>query len=199
MVGIVRNLSDAVEVMEEYSELLIALATHSGDGQAGIYEFHREDPGFPPARVIQLTTDEDALLAALTEIRPEYVRGFPASTRCWDAVHMALMEFSVVCDEVTEDENNLWGSYSPGKVQGFSKSCAVLEEQRMVIFLSDGKDESNAQIPDDIMLEAKRRDIAVWCIGVGRQLVETDLKRICSATGRRYYRAGSDTQDVPDS
>ena len=184
------NLSDAVEVMEEYSELVIGALMQSADAQMGIYEFHREDPGFPPAEVIRLTTEEEDLLTALASIRSEYVRGFPASTRCWDAVYMAVSEFSVVC-EIEDTDFNLWDVYSPGKPEEAEKACAAQDVRRMVIFLSDGRDESSTRSPDEIILESKRRDVAVWCIGFGRQLVETDLKRICSATGGRYYRAGS--------
>jgi hypothetical protein len=155
--------SDAIDMMETSAKEFIDGMT--SDAQVGILEFHREDPAHPPLVVSDFTTNKDYLKARIDAIWGEYVQGFPASSRCWDAVSAAIDMF-------------------PGD-QG-------ADEQRYVVFLSDGVDESSTNAtPDSIISAAKDRAINVYCIGFGDELDPDSLEKITSDTGGAYYKAGS--------
>jgi len=155
--------SDAIDMMETSAKEFIDGMT--SDAQVGIIEFHREDPAHPPMVVADFTTNKDYLKSRIDAIWGEYVQGFPASSRCWDAVYAAIGMF-------------------PGD-QG-------ADEQRYVVFLSDGVDESSTNAnPDSIISAAKDRAINVYCIGFGSELSPDNLEKITSDTGGAYYKAGS--------
>jgi hypothetical protein len=155
--------SDAIDMMETSAKEFIDGMT--SDAQVGILEFHREDPAHPPLVVSDFTTNKDYLKARIDAIWGEYVQGFPASSRCWDAVSAAIAMF-------------------PGD-QG-------ADEQRYVVFLSDGVDESSTNAtPDSIIGAARDLAINVYCIGFGDELNPDNLEDITSETGGAYYKAGS--------
>lgn len=155
--------SDAIEMMETSAKEFIDGMT--SDAQVGILEFHREDPAHPPRVVSDFTTNKDYLKSAIDTIWTGYVQGFPASSRCWDAVQDAIGMF-------------------PGDDGA--------DEQRYVVFLSDGVDESSTEAsPDSIITAAKDQAINVYCIGFGDELAPDNLEKITSKTGGAYYKAGS--------
>ncbi len=155
--------SDAVDMMETSAKEFIDGMT--SDAQVGILEFHREDPAHPPAVVADFTTNKEYLKSRIDAIWGEYVQGFPASSRCWDAVYAAVNMF-------------------PGD-QG-------ADEERYLLFLSDGVDESSTTAtPDSIITAAKDRAVNVYCIGFGDELAPDTLQQITSNTGGAYYKAGS--------
>ena len=155
--------SDAIEMMEASAKEFIDGMT--ADAQVGILEFHREDPAHPPLVVSDFTTNKDFLKARIDAIWGEYVQGFPASSRCWDAVYEAIGMF-------------------PGDEGA--------DEQRYVVFLSDGVDESSTNAdPGSIISAARDLAINVYCIGFGDELAPDDLEEITSKTGGAYYKAGS--------
>jgi len=63
------------------------------------------------------------------------------------------------------------------------------DEQRAIVFLSDGRDESSQHTYQQVIDEAKRRDIAFYCIGFGAELDISSLLVITSQTGGEYYSA----------
>ncbi len=155
--------SDAVEMMETSAKEFIDGMT--SDAQVGILEFHREDPAHPPAVVADFTTNKDYLKARIDAIWGEYVQGFPASSRCWDAVSAAV---------------------------GMFPSGQGADEERYVLFLSDGVDESSTTAtPDTIITAAQAQAVNVYCIGFGDELAPDALQQITSKTGGAYYKAAS--------
>ncbi len=157
--------SDALETMEASAKALVG--TLHADAQVGIYEFHREDPAHPPQRVSPLTSDKADLTNRIDRIWPDVVLGFPASTRCWDAVYDALGEFP--------DAN-------------------PRDDQRFVVFLSDGRDESSTTTPAQIVSRAVSKGVRIHCVGYGRELSPQNLDVIARQTGGRYYPATSPAQ-----
>ena len=136
------GVSDAVDAMEVAAKALIsAIHSRSRSAQIGIYEFHQEDVIFREDResylVHPFTTRTEDLIAAVNSIREEHAI-FSSSTICWDAVYTSLGEFE---DEVNADE------------------------QRLVIIISDGNDESSARQPEEITELAKNKggqDLLRW-------------------------------------
>ena len=154
--------SDALETMELAAKTLIG--TLNDDAQVGLYEFHREDEAHPPQKVSDLTSDKDLLGSRIDRIWADYVQFFPAATRCWDAVYAAVAEYS---------ESN------PG------------DEQRFVVFLSDGKDESSTRPPAELINLAKARGVKVYAIGFGQELEPSQMQNIANQTDGQYYSASN--------
>ena len=159
------GLSDAIETMETAAKTLIG--TLNKDAQIGIYEFHREDTAHPPTKVIDLTDNKSALSNHIDSIWPDFVQYFPAATRCWDAVYAAVNEYPV---------------------------NTSVDEQRFVIFLSDGKDESSTHTPADLIGLAQSRKIKIYAIGFGHELASAALINIASLTSGQYYAADNITE-----
>ncbi len=132
------------------------------DAQAALYEFHREDVEPELGLVTGFTTDKDYLEERIRAIWDEHVAGYPASTRCWDTVHTAL---------------GLFG-------QSISN-----DEQRLLLFLSDGNDESSLQTPGTIIRKAKQRGAGVYAIGFGASVNQDGITQITSECGGAYYWA----------
>jgi len=155
--------SDAIDAMESAAKDVF-LDALSQDAQVGIYEFHRED--LAPMKVADFSTDRAYLKSRIDAIWTEYVRNFPAATRCWDALFAATQEFS-------GDAN------------------ARKDEQRAIVFLSDGRDESSTHTYQEAIDGANERGIAFYCIGFGAELDLTALQVITSQTNGQYYSAST--------
>jgi len=133
----------------------------AGDAQIGVYEFHRED--LAPQKVVGLTTDKALLNRSIAGIWTNYVQWFPAGSRCWDGLAAAI-----------------------GGLGASNK-----DEQHFVIFVSDGKDESSTSTVSSVITAATSSGVKVYCIGFGAELDAPTLQSITTATGGRYYTAGS--------
>ncbi len=155
--------SDAIDAMEAAAKDVF-LDALSQDAQVGIYEFHREDPPF--MKVADFTTDREYLKSRIDAIWTEYVRGLSGATRCWDALFAATREFSNDAD-------------------------ARKDEQRAIVFLSDGRDESSTHSYQEAIDSANERGIAFYCIGFGAELDLTALQVITSQTSGQYYSAST--------
>lgn len=155
--------SDAIDEMEAAAKNVF-LDALTQDAQVGIYEFHREDQD--PMQVAAFTTDRAYLKSQIDQIWTKYVKKFPASTRCWDALYAAVGQFS-------DDAN------------------ARKDEQRAIVFLSDGRDESSVHNYQEVIDEAKARGVVLYCIGFGAELDITALQVITSQTNGQYYSAGT--------
>ncbi len=66
------------------------------------------------------------------------------------------------------------------------------DQQRFIIFLSDGKDESSVKGPADIISAAQSRGIKIYCIGFGEELDSSILEMITCETSGEYYTAESE-------
>lgn len=159
--------SDAIEEMEiAAKEFIDAL---NEDAQAGIYEFHRED--WDPAttgRVSGFINDRDYLKARIDAIWDDFVGGFTASSRAWDALYAAIGEFGA----------------------GYTT-----DEVRVIVFLSDGKDESSTHRPEAIISLAQALDVQIYCIGFGADVDTEVLQDIADSTGGQLYTV-EDPQDL---
>jgi formylglycine-generating enzyme required for sulfatase activity len=154
------GISDAIETMETAAKTLIG--TLNADAQVGLYEFHREDTAHPPQKVSDLTVDKAGLTNHIDRIWSDYVQFFPAATRVWDAVYAAVQEYP---------------------------TTRLVDEQRVVVFLSDGRDESSTRTPNDVISSAQARGVKVYAIGFGNELTPAPLQSIATSTGGRFYAA----------
>lgn len=154
-------IADSVEAMETGAKSIIG-AMHA-DVQLGLFEFHRADTLNPPARIASLTVDKTYLTNQIDRIYTN-VMWTSGSSRCWDALYLALDEFPT---------NNPY------------------DGQRFVVFLSDGKDESSTRSPNDVVSLAQTKGVHIYCIGYGIELAPSSLQNITMQTGGQYYPAGS--------
>ncbi|MBD3266006.1 SUMF1/EgtB/PvdO family nonheme iron enzyme, partial [bacterium] len=127
--------------------------------RVGAYEFHREEE---PNRVFPFVTDKQYAKEQIDSIMDNYIHDFHDLSRVWDAVYAAVHEF---------DE---W---------------ATNKENRVVVFFSDGRDESSTKRREDIIQAANNRNVTVYAIGFGGEVNETPLKNITAQTGGRYFAA----------
>jgi hypothetical protein len=151
------GISDAVEDMVNGAEDFVN--QQRPDSQVGVYEFHREDQD--PQRVVALTTDKALLNNSIAGIWTNYVQGFPAGSRTWDALVAAITDLGPT----------------------------NRDEQHYVVFVSDGKDESSLKTVRDVITAATNAAVKVYCIGFGAELNAATLQSITTATEGRYYDA----------
>lgn len=153
--------SDSVEAMEQGAKTLLSVLRE--DAEVGLYEFHRADAGFPPQKVADLMRDKAYLTNQIDGIWNEVV-WTSGSTRCWDALYMALSEFPT--DNPADD-------------------------QRFLVFLSDGKDESSTHTANEVRSLAQNRGVKIYCVGYGQELTSGPLQNLTAQTGGQYYAAVS--------
>lgn len=153
------GVSDAVDNLVLGAQIFVNQQPKSA--QIGVYEFHRED--FSPAQVVPLTTDKALLNRSIAGIWTNYVGWFPAASRCWDAITMAI--------------TNL-GPANP-------------DEQHYVVFISDGRDESSLATVTNVITLATNNNVQIYCVGFGDEVDEATLINITTETHGRYYRAAN--------
>jgi hypothetical protein len=151
------GISDAVET--EVSAAQEFVIQQPNDAQIGVYEFHREDAS--PQQVMSLTTDKTLLGNSIAGIWTNYVRNFPAGSRCWDAVVAAIQSL---------------GTNNP-------------DEEHVVIFCSDGDDTSSTNTFQNVINTASNADVQVYCVGFGSAIDTATLQAITTQTLGRYYEA----------
>ena len=151
------GLSDAIESMVNGSINLVNQLP--SDAQIGVYEFHREDA--TPQQVASLTTDKTMLNEAIGGIWTNYVQGFSAGSRCWDALASAITDL------------------------GPTNS----DEQHYIVFVSDGRDESSTKTVDDVVAAATNANVQIYCVGFGKELDTNSLQTVTSATQGQLYTA----------
>lgn len=144
--------------------------------QVGVVEFHREDQD--PVIVQPLTTDVRSVQDAIAGIWTNHVQGFPAGSRVWDAIGAALTMLG------------------PSNV----------DEQRYVVFVSDGRDESSSSTVEDLIQTATNANVRIYGLAFGIERDPDDLRLLTTATSGRLVEAetpeeltaqiGQLTQDV---
>ncbi len=151
------GISDAVDSM--VNGAIQYVNEQSIDTQTGVYEFHRED--MDPVQVTSLTTDKAAVNGATSGIWTNNVQGFPAGSRCWDALMAA--------------------------VQGLGD--ANRDEEHFVVLVSDGRDESSATALEEVITAATNAQVRVFTIGFGAERNDDTLQNLATATEGRYFPA----------
>jgi len=148
----------AIQTMEDGAKYVIDKTTTST--LLGLYEFHAED--VTPNRVAEMTTNKVYLKSRVDAIWDEYVRNYPAGSRCWDAVAAALQEF---------------------------EPTTSTTELRFLVFLSDGRDESSSNTPGSIIGLATQLGVRIYPIAYGTEANPTALDQIASGTGGKVVPA----------
>jgi alpha-tubulin suppressor-like RCC1 family protein len=151
------GISDAIEEMVHGAQTFVN--QQAASAQMGVFEFHRED--LSPQKVQGLTTDKALLDSAIAGIWTNYVKGFPASSRCWDALTMAITDLGT----------------------------SNRDEQHIVVFISDGLDESSTSTVASVITAATNSGVRVICIGFGDQIDTANLTTITTETRGIYYEA----------
>jgi hypothetical protein len=136
------------------------------DAQVGIVEFHND---FDPEIVAEFTNNHEHLSAEVDRIWTEVVQMNPGETHVWDAVYRALEKFRV--------EN-------------------VADEQRFIIFLTDGDDTSSIHRPDSVIALARSRGVRLYSVGFGVDLKPDQIEPVTAATEGRYYEAGASPAEL---
>jgi hypothetical protein len=154
------GISDAVDA--EIASAQAFVNQQPADSQIGVYEFHRDDEA--PQQVIPLTTDKTLLNSAIGGIWTNYVQGFPAGSRAWDALVAAIGGL---------------GTNSP-------------DENHYVAFMSDGRDDSSTNTVDDVINAATNAAVQIYSVGFGDETDTATLQNISDSTVGRFYNAGTD-------
>ncbi|HEV2394743.1 MAG TPA: immunoglobulin domain-containing protein [Verrucomicrobiae bacterium] len=131
--------------------------------QMGVYEFHRDDED--PQQVIALTKNKGLLDSAIGGIWTNYVQGFYAGSRCWDALSDAITAL---------------GASNP-------------DEQHYIIFVSDGVDYSSTVTSDQVIAMAVAAKVKIDCVAFGANPDLATLGNITAGTIGRLYIAQSPT------
>lgn len=153
--------SDSAEAMELGAKTL--LNALPDDAEVGLFEFHRADAGFPPKKVASLMRDKAYLTNQIDQIWNEVV-WTSGSTKCWDALYLALSEFP---------------------------TANPADDQRFLVFLSDGKDESSTYSTGNVISLAQTKGVRIYAVGYGQELTPAPLQNLAAQTGGQYYPAGS--------
>jgi hypothetical protein len=159
------GISDAVEA--EIASAQEFVNQQPPDSQIGVYEFHRDDED--PQQVIGLTTDKALLTSAIGGIWTNYVQGFPAASRAWDALGYAI------------------AALGPTNA----------DETHYIAFMSDGQDDSSTNTVDNVIAAATNGAVQIYTVGFGTELDPVVLQNISSSTLGRFYNAGTDVSALP--
>lgn len=127
------------------------------DAQFGAYEFHRED--WEPQQVLPLTSDKGLIDSAIAGIWTNYVQGYFSGSRCFDALVAAATTFVGI---------------NPN-------------EQRCLIFVSDGIDTSSTNTLDDAMAAATNRNIQIYAVGISANADVFTLSSLSIGTGGKLF------------
>jgi len=159
------GISDAVDA--EIASAQAFVNQQPVGSQIGVYEFHRDDE--VPQQVSPLTTDKAALTAAIGGIWTNYVQGFPAASRAWDALGLA--------------------------VAGLGSTN--IDETHYVVFMSDGQDDASTNTLDNVLQAATNGAVQIYTVGFGDEQNVPTLKNISDTTLGRIYDAGTDVTQLP--
>jgi len=151
------GISDAVDNMVKGAQFFVD--QQPGAAQIGVYEFHRDDVS--PAKVSGLTKNKQALDAAIAGIWTNYVQGFYAGSRCWDAMTAAIADL---------------GAANP-------------DEQHAIVVVTDGLDYSSIATEDSVIKAAQAAQVQIYCVAYGNNPDTNVLGQITAATRGQLYTA----------
>lgn len=159
------GISDAVDFM--VGGAIDFVNQQSKDTQVGVYEFHREDWG--PSNVVSLTTDKGLLRSNIAGIWTNYVKGFSAGSRCWDALAGAIGQLGT----------------------------SNRDEQHYVVFVSDGRDESSStNTAATVITAATKAAVKIFALGFGDELDRPTMQSLATQTQGNYYDAAADPSQL---
>ena len=153
------GISDAVDA--EIASAQDFVNQQPPGSQIGVYEFHRDDE--VPQQVIGLTKNKQLLTSAIGGIWTNYVQGFPAASRAWDALGLA--------------------------VAGLGPTNS--DETHYVVFMSDGQDDSSTNTLDNVLTAATNGNVQIFTVGFGDEMDTNTLQNISATTLGRFYDAGT--------
>jgi hypothetical protein len=145
----------------ESSVKTVFLPALSADALVGVYEFHRE---MSPQKVCSLSADKNFVSQRIDAIWAQFVNFFWGPSRVWDAVYDAVQEFD------PQNQN---------------------DENRNVIFVSDGRDTSSYRSKEDVVDAAKRLGVRIYCVGFGTDLDVATLQSVTQQTNGTFYAAAT--------
>ena len=151
------GISDAVDA--EIAAAQAFVNQQPADSQIGVYEFHRDDEA--PNQVIPLTTDKTLLNNSIAGIWTNYVKGFPAGSRAWDALGAAITALG----------------------------ATNADEDHYIVFMSDGQDDSSTNTVDNVIKAANAAGVQIYGVGFGTELDAVTLQNITDSTLGRFYTA----------
>jgi Ig-like domain-containing protein/von Willebrand factor type A domain-containing protein/putative Ig domain-containing protein len=151
------GISDAVEA--EIAAAQDFIYQQPSDSQIGVYEFHRDDEA--PQLVMSLTTDKARLASAIGGIWTNYVQGFPAGSRVWDALSAAIT------------------ALGPTNA----------DESHYVVFMSDGQDDSSTKTVANVIQAANTGGVQLYAVGFGADTDPVTLQNLTDSTFGRFYQA----------
>lgn len=151
----------AVAAMEN-AAVNILLPALNEDAQVGVVAFHRDDQ--PPDRVMDFSTDRNALSVAILTIQNEIVGGYYSGSKLWDALKMSA--------------------------ESFGARPSSLEDRYIVLF-SDGNDTSSVTDRNTAINAAVNRAITVMTVGFGANVNEANLREVVMRTNGRYFPAAA--------
>ncbi len=159
------GISDAVDA--EIASAQAFVNQQPPGSQIGVYEFHRDDE--VPQQVSSLTTDKALLTAKIGGIWTNYVQGFPAASRAWDALGLAVAGLGTT----------------------------NIDETHYVVFMSDGQDDSSTNTLVNVLKAATNGAVQIYTVGFGDEENVPTLQNISDTTLGRFYDAGTDITQLP--
>ncbi len=163
----------AIDAMQDAAKLLID--SEPAHSLFGLIEFNADymDPQFVTNALTTTSNyfiaDKTVLAQSIDGIQDTYVQGNYAGTRCFDAIDAALRQF---------DTNN------------------VPDEQRYVVVMSDGNDDSslvntNPAALSDLAGLAVTNHVRIFCVAFGQNINSNALQFLTSTTSGHYYVAAT--------
>lgn len=149
------GISDAVDA--EVTAAQNFVNEQPAGSQIGVYEFHRDDEA--PQEVMPLTTDTNALDNAIAGIWTNYVQGFPAGSRAWDALTAATTALGP----------------------------AVSNEVHYIVFMSDGGDDSSTATMSSVISGATNAAVRIYTAGFGDDVNTNTLETLAASTLGQYF------------
>ncbi|MFP4500746.1 MAG: vWA domain-containing protein [Candidatus Hydrogenedentota bacterium] len=153
----------AIEPMEAAAKEVL-LPTLNDDAQVGVVEFHSQFADFPPAVVVPLTSDKEAVHQGIDRIQGEFVNGFAGGAPVYDAV--------VTAAELLE----------PGD---------PAQEERIIVLFSDGKDVSRQNTIVDALAASQAVNARVYAVGFGVDTNVYTLTTLTGESGGEFFGAAS--------
>ncbi|HEV2454880.1 MAG TPA: putative Ig domain-containing protein [Verrucomicrobiae bacterium] len=124
--------------------------------QLGVFEFHRDDEA--PQEVRPLTMDTNGLDNAIAGIWNNYVQGFPAGSRAWDALSAAITALGP----------------------------AVTNQTHYILFMSDGQDDSSIATMNSVISAATNANVRIYTVGFGNDVNTNALETLAASTLGQY-------------
>ncbi len=157
-----QTTAGAIPAMEAAAKDTLLPALNS-DALVGVVEFHREDR--EAQRVASFSVDRGYVRNRIDAIQDEYVGSYYAGSAVWDAVMFSLEAF---------------------------QTGNPLYQARYIVLFSDGDDYGTSLVrPDEVVEEARERDVHIFTIGFGDSVNVTDLRYVARSTGGAYVPAAS--------